>query len=259
VIDAVNLARKEGAVTAGFSDVQDSALARAAETLVAGSLGREPALPKTRSYGAALLRGYLLALELARLRGAAVDEFETGLLNSPALARQGLQTSESQVKELARQYAGVQRTVVVGGGPNWAAAMEASLKLTEAALVDSTPWEIEEAVHGTWASTKTGDLVIILAMKGNSYAKAVRLVEGMKGIDVDVWAITDSDEEIQGAKIVTRLPGSADELFQPLYTVLPLYQFAYFLALEKGIHPDIMRMDDPRYLQARTMLRSTVQ
>jgi hypothetical protein len=45
----------------------------------------------------------------------------------------------------------------------------------------------------------------------------------------------------------------------PLFAILPLYQYTYFLALAQGIHPDNMRLADPRYLQARMLMRDTIK
>jgi hypothetical protein len=44
----------------------------------------------------------------------------------------------------------------------------------------------------------------------------------------------------------------------PLFAILPLYQFTYFLALARGIRPDNMQLSDPRYLEARMMMRESI-
>lgn len=258
VVDGIRYARRQGALTVGYTDVSPSALENAAEQVIAGALGAEPSLPKTRSYLAALTRSALLAVELGKRKGIDTGRYEEGLQAAPERYDRILQSTEEQVRSIAGRYPQTNRIVVVGGGPSWATALEGSLKITEAALVHSTPWELEEAVHGTWASTRTGDLIIILAMDGPSYEKAVKLAQGMKLIDVETWVITNRPEDVEGATHLTKIEEGGSEIFTPLFAVLPLYQFAYFLALERNIHPDIMRLDDPRYLQARMLLRQTV-
>jgi len=257
VIRAAELARERGACTVGLTDDMTSPLARSVDYAICGSLGREPALPKTRSYAAALLRHYLLALELAKGKGKDISQFRDVLLQSPRIVQEVLQSTEPQIKGLAQGPLPTNRIVVVGGGPQVATANEGALKLIEMAEVDADAWELEEAVHGTWASTTKGDWVIVLAMKGPSFVACERLVAGMKAIDVDVWAITNEPDGVKGADHVTYLPGGIPELFMPLFAILPLYQFAYHLALARAIHPDIMRLDDPRYLEARMIMRQT--
>lgn len=255
VIRSVELAQQRGACMIGITDEINSPLARSANYVICGSLGREPALPKTRSYVAALLRNYLLAFELAKYKGQDITQDRDILSNSPEIARRILQSTQSQVKQLGQEQYPTNRIVVAGGGPQVATANEGALKLIEMALVDAVAWELEEAVHGTWASTEKGDWVIVLAMKGPSFAGSERLVAGMKAIDVNVWAITNESNGLKGADHTTYLPGDIPELFMPLFAILPLYQFAYYLALARGIHPDIMRLDDPRYLEARMIMR----
>jgi glucosamine--fructose-6-phosphate aminotransferase (isomerizing) len=259
VIDAMRVARERGALTLGYTDVADSVLLDVVDHSIVSQMGAEPSLPKTRSYIAALMRSYLLALELARLEGKDVSAFETELQKVPEQTSRILLETEAQARELAKKYARTMRIVVVGGGPQHATALEASLKITEAPRIHSTPWEIEEAVHGTWASTRSGDLVIVVAVEGNSAEKSRKLIEGMGTIEVDTWTVTNLEGELPGAVAVTQLGVRAPEIFMPLYGVLPLYQFAYFLALERGVHPDSMNMSDPRYLKARTALRPTIR
>jgi glucosamine--fructose-6-phosphate aminotransferase (isomerizing) len=259
VIDAVRLARERGALTIGYTDVTDSVLSDAADHLIVSQMGAEPSLPKTRSYIAALMRSYLLALELARLEGRDVSDFETELQKVPEQTSRVIGETEAQARELAKKYANISRIVVAGGGPQYATALEASLKITEAPRVHSTPWEIEEAVHGTWASTRSGDLVIVVAVEGSSSEKSRKLIEGMGTIEVETWAVSNLEGELPGASAITPLGLHAPEILMPLYAILPLYQFAYFLALERGVHPDSMNMSDPRYLKARTALRPTIR
>lgn len=259
VIDAMRVARAEGALTIGYTDVAGAALTGAAEHLIISQMGAEPSLPKTRSYIAALMRSYLLAVELARLEGKDVSAYEAELQKAPEIMRQILDENEAQAREMAKKYAGTARMVVVGGGPQYATALEAALKITEAPRVHTTPWELEEAVHGTWASTRTGDLIIVVAVEGRSAEKSRKLIEGMGTIEVDTWAVTNLAIDLPGASAITRLSVQAPEIFMPLYAVLPLYQFSYFLAVERGVHPDTMNMSDPRYLKARTALRPTIR
>jgi glucosamine--fructose-6-phosphate aminotransferase (isomerizing) len=259
VVQAVELAHSQGAYTLGYTDVEKSALARTADQTIPSSMGIEPALPKTRSYVAALLRHYLLALEVARVRKFDVSPYEPFLQRAPQIAQNLLEALEGQSKEIAQNQMVPRRIVVAGGGPQFATACEASLKLTEAALVNSVAWELEEAVHGTWASTRPKDLIIILAMKGPSFQKCQRLAAGMKMIDAQVWVITNEEQGIPEVDYTTQLPGDVPELFMPLFAILPLYQYTYFLALSQGIHPDNMRLADPRYLQARMLMRDTIK
>jgi glucosamine 6-phosphate synthetase-like amidotransferase/phosphosugar isomerase protein len=96
-------------------------------------------------------------------------------------------------------------------------------------------------------------------MEGLGMEKSERLAKAMKLIDAKVWVITDTDKEFAGVDHVTRLSTHGfPELFMPMIAILPLYQFTYFLALTRGIRPDNMQLSDPRYLEARMMIRESI-
>jgi len=258
VVHAIDMGRANGACTISYTDVVPSPLSRSSEWLVASTLGAEPALPKTRSYTSALMRGYLQAVELARLAGRPVEGWEDALRRAPAIASRVIAASDEQARSLAGAWATSRRIIVTGGGPQYATAQEGMLKLTEAAKVSSVAWEIEEAVHGTWASTIEDDLLILLAMDGPSYKSAVRLVGGMKTVGSKVWVITNRAWNGMAVDAVTSLPPGEPEVLMPLYAILPIYLFTYFTALAKNLSPDNMGLTNPRLLDARMQMSSSL-
>lgn len=258
VVKAIEMARQLGAVTISHTDEANSALTRFSDWAFLSSMGTEPALPKTRSYTSSLMRGFLESVELLGLKGRDTTTWREALQRAPQRASEVLKRGEKQAKELAERWSGLKRIVVSGGGPHYATALEGMLKLTEAALFNAAAWEIEEAVHGTWASTTEADLIIQIATDGPCYESALRLAGGMKTIDAQVWVLTDRPWNGIEVDALTMLPGGESELFTPLYAILPLYQFAYFIALVKNLSPDSMRVEDPRFLDARTQMRSSL-
>lgn len=260
VLKAVQMSREMGALTVGITDAAESGLKQAAHHAIISAWGLEPALPKTRSYVSSLLRGYLLAVELARALNQDVTPWEQALKESPNTSRIILTSCEAQTRSLATKWFSARRFVTVGGGPLYSAALEGMLKITETALSNATTWEVEEAAHGLWVSTTDQDLIIGLAMEGPSLESVLRLAHAMKIIGTRVWLVTNVDYLDVNVDAVTRLPleSPSYELFMPMYAILPLYQFSYFMALEKGISPDAMNLGDPRYLQARMLLRHSV-
>jgi glucosamine--fructose-6-phosphate aminotransferase (isomerizing) len=258
VVRAVEMARAAGACTLSYTDASPSALSRASEWIIPSTLGLEPALPKTRSYTSALMRGYLQAAELASLDGKPADGWGVALRRAPALTRQIVADSEAQVRSLVAPWIHSRRIIVAGGGPQHATAQEGMLKLTEASMFSSTSWEIEEAVHGIWSSTIEDDLLILLAMEGPSYESALRLAGGMKTIGCKVWVVTNRPWSGTAVDAVTNLPAGEPELLMPLYAIIPIYQFAYFAALAKNLSPDNMRLTDPRLLDAHRQMRSSL-
>ena len=257
-VRGAEVARQHKAVTIALTDVAGSAIENCVDISIASTMGVERSLPKTRSYLASVLRLYLLADELARLEGVDVTEYEKILEDSPRIASQVLEKFEEEIKGQARVFKNnLRRIVVIGAGPEVATAMEGSLKLTEAALMNSIALEAEEAAHGAWFSISPEDLIILLAPAGTSFEKMQKITTAMKTIGARTWVITDEGQDITDADYITFLP-AVPELLHPLFSVIPLYQFTYFLALERGLRPDNMNLSDPRFLQARTLIRESV-
>jgi glucosamine--fructose-6-phosphate aminotransferase (isomerizing) len=254
VMAALSTARQRGAVTIGLTDVPWSPVAEAATCTILGEGGREPALPKTRSYVASLLKHYLLAAEMASRRERNADAYRRALDASPETARQILDESAAQTQRLGAGAREWPRVFVIGAGPNLATAHEGALKLQETAHVPAHAWELEEAMHGPWVSIDAGDLVILLALQGPAFSKATGFAAALGQIGAQVWLITDAADGFPRVAHVTRLALAVPECLTPLYAVLPLYQFAYHVALTRGVRPDAMRLDDKRYLAARVAL-----
>ncbi|WP_084425168.1 SIS domain-containing protein [Kibdelosporangium aridum] len=232
-------------LSVALTDAPMSPLAQACDHVLVGPGGLEPALTKTRSYATTLSRGYALALAVARLLGRPAPALEQTLSQAGDLAAFTLATNSANATALAKEFASATRIVVVGGGPELATAREGALKVTEAAAMHSEAWQVEEAAHGTWASTEPGELVIVLAPHGRSEAHAQRIAQGMRIAGAEVWLLGDSLPQV-------------DEMMMPLFSMLPLYVFAYRLALARGRNPDIMRTDEEKHRAAREIMRRTV-
>jgi len=254
VMAALSTARQRGAVTIALTDVPWSAVAEAAACTILGEGGREPALPKTRSYVVSLLKHYLLAAAMAARRGRTAEAYVQALEAAPETAQQVLNATAPGAQRLGAAMRQRSRIFVIGAGPNVATASEGALKLQEVAHIPAHAWELEEAMHGPWVSIDREDFVVLLALQGPSFSKAAGFATALAQIGAEVWVITDAPNSIVGPAHLTRLALAIPECLTPLYTVLPLYHFAYQTALARGIRPDAMRLDDDRYLAARAAL-----
>lgn len=254
VLDSVKLAATNGAPTIGLTDVSGSDLERTASHIVLGGGGREPALPKTRSYVASLLKHYLLAVEIAQTTGQDTSALRKMLEAAPLTAGEVLRDTEALAKQIGTNLDQKSQVFIFGAGPNVATAYEGVLKLQETVQLPAHGWELEEGMHGPWVTIDPGDLVIVLALKGPSLEKAKSLIASLRAIDTQIWAITDETTPIPEATYETHILANVPEYFTPLYTILPLYQFTYFLALGRGIRPDAMRLTDEKYLRTRLSL-----
>jgi glucosamine--fructose-6-phosphate aminotransferase (isomerizing) len=250
VISALNTAKTAGAYTVALTDVEGSGLSAAAHAVLPGYGGREPSLPKTRSYLTALMKLAYLAAALASYRGRDYQDFIKELGQVPEKAGKYLKNFEGPVKNLAANR--YKAAYLFGSGINLGSVSEAALKLQETAQLISIPFELEEGMHGPWVTMNKGDLVTVLHFDGLYHDKSLELIRSLSHIGVDLLVITNCpgfDEKVKQLIVIEE-----KEFMSPFYTVLPLYQMAYFIALKKGNNPDFMRLWEEPYLAARLSL-----
>jgi glucosamine--fructose-6-phosphate aminotransferase (isomerizing) len=244
------MARQCGAYTLAITDVEGSPITEAAGVCLPNFGGREPALPKTRSYLAAVMKVYYLAAAVGRSRGRDPEDFLGELRKVPEKAGAFLKKTEGPMKVLAaKSYKAI---YFFGSGVNLGSVSEAALKLQETAQTISIPFELEEGMHGPWVTMNSGDLVTVLHFDGLYHNKSLELIRSLKHIGVELFVIGNTpsfDEEVKQFILIDE-----KEIMSPFYTVLPFYQMAYFMALKKGHNPDFMRFHEEPYLNSRLTL-----
>lgn len=164
--------------------------------------------------------------------------------------------------DVARQLAGVERLIVVGSGADRTAARELALKVEEGAHLPAAMRDLETMLHGHLAGVdaRTG-LILILAERGQRGARTARalgVLRACREIGVRVGAILahvvaeEFDPALTPAGRIavpdaTPLPPPVAAL---LATTTPLQVLTEHLAVARGVNPDPIRRDDPRYLAA---------
>jgi glucosamine--fructose-6-phosphate aminotransferase (isomerizing) len=193
---------------------------------------------------------------MAALANALADERERlDLAPLPEVMRSALGLEE-MVHRLAAGVLGVDsagplRIVLAGGGPNAATAREGALKLLETSYVQASGWDLEQILHGPLAAVTPETVAIVLAPSGPSVDRAVGLVEALKRLGVDPLVITDDDAAGHFEEAHRLVIPVVPEVLSPVPLVAPLQLFSYFLAVGKGLNPDLIHRDDERYRAAR--------
>jgi glucosamine--fructose-6-phosphate aminotransferase (isomerizing) len=157
------------------------------------------------------------------------------------------------VVPIAREAA-TRRIYAVGGGPNEATALEAVIKVREAAQgwIDGLP--IEQFLHGPLVAVNADDVAVIVNVPGAAAAERVgQITRVLDAIGARLWLIGSRVDEVKNATVfpVAETP----ELISPLLAVVPVQILAYQMAVARGINPDLFRRDDPRYAAALGLLK----
>lgn len=235
----------ERAVEAGVPRISIGSLSaeHPGSQLVLRTVERERSAAYTVSHVTAMTTLAQVATELGEERGAAgVAGFRTALDQLPNQIAQVLDRKGS-IEPLA-QAAAATRIYATGAGPNEVTAIEAVIKVREAAQGWIDALALEQFLHGPIVSVNAGDRAIVVNMGGAARERTEQVARVLEGMGADIWLVGRSIDGLGGDHF--DLP-EVTELISPLLAVVPMQLFAYFLATKKGINPDKFRRDEERY------------
>jgi glucosamine--fructose-6-phosphate aminotransferase (isomerizing) len=224
-----------------------SALAREATGLVYTPAGPEIGVASSKTFTAAMLAGYLLALWLARRRGALPPEegrkHVQALLEVPRLMEQTLEL-EPRLAGLARELARFRNFLFLGRGIHYPLALEGALKLKELSYLHAEGYAAGEMKHGPIALIDEGMPVVALAPRDGTYDRMMGNLEEVRARDGRILALAHAgDREIESrVDWVVPVPAATD-LISPVLMALPLQLLAYHVAVRLG-----RDVDQPRNL-----------
>lgn len=194
----------------------------------------------------------------AELTAAAVDPVAV----SEALGAGLRPAAVAATEALASSLAGLDRLVVVGSGPDRVTARELVLKVEEGVHLPAAMRDIETLLHGHLAGIdeRTGVLLVLLARDGRGprvqrarqALAAVREVGAPAGAILAAQAAGAVPEALTpaGRIVVGEAPSLAPAAAALLSGATPLQLLTERMARARGIDPDPIRRDDPRYLAA---------
>ncbi|HEU0303349.1 MAG TPA: SIS domain-containing protein [Gaiellaceae bacterium] len=122
-----------------------------------------------------------------------------------------------------------ERWLVAGAGRDWPTAQEAVLKLREGAYVAAEAHETEQLLHGYLAAVDETVRAFVLEGEGRAAERARQAVAALEAIGADV----------------TLMPTR-----HPVVDIVPFQRLTVDLAEHRGVDPDRIRRDDPRYARA---------
>ena len=122
------------------------------------------------------------------------------------------------------------KILVAGAGRDWPTAQEAVLKLREGVHVAAESWQTEQLLHGHLAAVDETVRAFVLEGEGRTAERARDTAAALGELGVDV------------SLVPTR---------HPVVDVVPFQLLTVDLAEARGIDPDPIRRDDPRWVRAR--------
>jgi glucosamine--fructose-6-phosphate aminotransferase (isomerizing) len=213
---------------------------------------REKSAAFTASHLAAMTVLAQVATALGESRGSpATRGFRQALGQLPDQVEEVL-AREDEALPIARNAAS-RRIYAVGAGPNEATALEAVIKVREAAQGWIDGLAIEQFLHGPLVAANADDVAVVVNVPGRAAERVGQIARVLDAIGARVWLIGAGVDGLANADVFA-LP-AVPELLSPLLTVVPVQILAYHMAAVRGINPDLFRRDDPRYAAALGLLK----
>jgi glucosamine--fructose-6-phosphate aminotransferase (isomerizing) len=210
---------------------------------------QESSSAHTKSYVTALA----VLLQLAQATAHVLNTLpkNANLLNRlPDLLKSAL-ALEPKMEALAERLKGRKHFFFVSAGPNVATAFEGTLKMQETTFTASLGYEVEQFLHGPFASAGPQTAVFLVAPPGPGQKRFIDALKALKEIGAESVVLTEDNGFFFGAPVghAFYLPPMA-EVVTPLAYVIPLQFFSYFVSLKLGHQVDLNHLDDPRFQKA---------
>jgi glucosamine--fructose-6-phosphate aminotransferase (isomerizing) len=244
---AVTTSQQRAATILGLTNVIGSTLTRVSRVYIGQQSGPEIGVAATKTFTSQLSVLAQLALRLSKKRGKIsqdeMDSLAEKLCKLPDIVDTIIRTQEEKVKQLANKYRDAKIFFFLGRGISSATAYEGRLKLMEIAYIPSIAFPAGESKHGPISLIEPGFPVIFICAKDGSHKTLISNIMEMKARGASIIAVVEEDdEEIKAlSDDYVEVPKGIPEVLSPIPFAVPLQLFAYFMALERGLNPDMPR------------------
>lgn len=236
-VEALRIARAEGAVTVAVTATPGSPLAQAAEHVLDCSVPDFAFAPGVRTYRVSLLMLYLLAIRMAEVSDRLGQEEANGLRRELKATADVIEATISAVHERTRQLAETvaahQNFIYVGDGPNYATALFSAAKVLEAAGRQAMGQESEEWNHLQYFASAAATIPTwFLSPGGRGHNRVAELLEPARRVGRTTVAVVPAGDTAVAAQADWVLPvvGTVREIFSPMVYAVAGELFAAHLA-----------------------------
>lgn len=239
---ALRLAKQCGVPTLAVVNVVGSSISREADYVIYTWAGPEIAVASTKAYTVQLGVMYLLAMQFALCKHTMTPEqvakMGKTIQEIPQQMQQILEKTDD-CKYYASRFQNASDLFFIGRGLDYAISLEGSLKLKEISYMHSEAYAAGELKHGTISLIDTDVPVIAVATQSNLYEKTVSNIKEVvtRGAKVLLVVKEGLPVDMSTARYVLSIP-SAEDIYMPLLSVIPLQLFAYYTAVLRGCDVD---------------------
>lgn len=244
---ALREAKRAGCRVLSVVNVVGSTIANESDDVLYTWAGPEISVASTKAYSTQLAVMYLLALyigeKLGKLTSRQLDGYIAELESIPERIASMLEHKEN-IQFFASRYFNAGDMYFIGRNVDYAASLEASLKLKEISYIHSEAYAAGELKHGPISLIEDGTLVIALATDDRLFDKMMSNIREVKARGAAVLGVATEDRtEIEAQTDMVFYIPKISSFMLPSLSVIPMQLFAYYVASMKGCD-----IDKPRNL-----------
>ena len=239
---ALRETKSRGIRTLGVINVVGSSIAREADHVFYTMAGPEIAVATTKAYSAQLAALYMVAIQLAYVKGKMEEETYLSMIQElqtlPAKMEKVLEDKE-RIQWFAAKYSNARNMFFIGRGIDYAISMEGSLKMKEISYVHSEAYAAGELKHGTISLVEDGTLVVGVCTQSRLFEKTRSNMVEVKSRGAYLMGLTSyGNYSIEDTADFTVYIPRSDEHFLTSLAIIPLQLLGYYLSVAKGLNVD---------------------
>ncbi len=237
---ALKKAKSMGCKTIAISNVIGSSITREADFTLYTHAGPEIAVASTKAYTSQITILSLIAIHFAEVLGLDESDMLQNLRNEilelPSKASIVLSNTEF-IQSFAKRIHKEKDLFFIGRGVDYAAAMEASLKLKEISYVHSDAYQSGELKHGPIALIENNVTVVGIITDRRLVDKSVSNLQEVITRGAKTLVVTNQSLNKKIFPNIINIP-QVHPLLSPVLSIIPLQLLAYYVSKEKGLDVD---------------------
>lgn len=240
--------RDNNVQTAVVVNVEQSTMAREADSVIPTLAGPEIGVASTKAFTCQLATLAALSIGAAHARGTidakTESRFVQQLAEAPGIINQVLKL-DKQVETLAASLMTVKNVLYLGRGTSFPIALEGALKLKELSYIHAEGYAAGELKHGPIALIDENMPVIVVAPYDKWFEKTVSNMQEVAARGGRIILITDKKgaAAIDMKTVATLIMPDAPDMIAPIVYAVPIQLLAYHTAVLLGTD-----VDQPRNL-----------
>ena len=239
---ALRLAKEKGVPVLGVVNVVGSSIARESDYILYTYAGPEISVATTKAYSTQLIAMYLLAIEMAYVKGLISEERYRELIGELGRLPEKIQKTlddKERIQWFASKYANARDIFFIGRGLDYAISMEGSLKMKEISYIHSEAYAAGELKHGTISLIEDGTLVVGVVTQKALFEKTLSNMVEVKSRGAYLMGLTlYGNYSIEDNADFSVYVPKTEQYFTTSLAIVPLQLMGYYVSVAKGLDVD---------------------